>query len=77
MAASLKLASRSDKPSVWRVLVFAVLGGLVGLGIGLVAIALAPENGFGDLAAAAVTRVFLIPVGLVAGGVVGWFTGRR
>lgn len=60
-----------------RVLAFAVLGGLIALLIGLAAVALAPNNGFADLAAAAVTRVFLVPLGVLGGAVAGWFTGRR
>ena len=52
-------------------------GGVVGLLIGLVFITVSPDNGFGDLAAAAVTTVFLIPLGLIAGGVVGWLVTRR
>lgn len=60
-----------------RVLAFAVLGGLIALLIGLAAVALAPDNGFADLAAAAVTRVFLVPLGVLGGAVAGWFTGRR
>lgn len=60
-----------------KVITGAVLGALMGLGIGLVAIALAPTNGFGDLAAAAVTTVFLIPAGVVVGGVVAFWRHRR
>lgn len=63
--------------SLWRMLGFAGIGGVLGLAVGLVAIAVAPENGFGDLAAAAVTTVFLVPLGLVGGAFVGWLTGRR
>ncbi len=63
--------------SLARVLAFAVLGGLVALVLGMAAIALAPDNGFGDLAAAAVTRVVLVPLGIVSGAAVGWFTGRE
>lgn len=61
---------------VARMLAFGVVGGLVALGLGLTAVALAPDNGFGDLAAAAVTRVILVPVGILGGAVVGWLTGR-
>lgn len=42
-------------------------GGVVGLLIGAIWIALAPDNGFGDLAAAAVTAVFLVPLGILVG----------
>jgi len=58
-----------------------VVGGLVGLaaalGAGGLWIALAPENGFADLAAAAVTRVVLVPAGLLVGALVGNRTSRR
>ena len=60
-----------------RVLAFAVLGGIVALSVGLIAVALAPDNGFGDLAAAAVTRVILVPLGVLVGALTGWLTGRR
>lgn len=60
-----------------KVIIGAVLGALIGLGIGLAAIALAPNNGFGDLAAAAVTTVFLIPAGVVIGGLVAFWRQRR
>ncbi len=60
-----------------RVLAFAVLGGLIALTLGLTAVTLAPQNGFADLAAAAVTRVFLVPFGLVVGAAIGWYTGRH
>ena len=62
---------------VSRVLAFAVLGGLAALALGVAAVALAPENGFADLAAAAVTRVFLVPLGIVLGALTGWWTGRH
>lgn len=72
--------SRATPPvrvELGRVLAFAVLGGLIALVLGLAAVALAPDNGFADLAAAAVTRVFLVPLGILAGAVAGWLTGRR
>lgn len=59
-----------------RVLAFAVIGGLTALVVGMAAVALAPDNGFADLAAAAVTSVFLVPLGVLVGGGVGWYTGR-
>jgi uncharacterized membrane-anchored protein len=55
-----------------RVVIAALIGGLLALAIGLLAVQLAPENGFADLAAAALTRVFLVPLGIVAGGVIGY-----
>ena len=65
-------------PAPWaRTLAFAVLGGILALMLGLAAVALAPDNGFGDLAAAAVTRVVLVPLGVLVGASVGWMTGRR
>jgi hypothetical protein len=67
-------------PGVRKTLVVAgsaLAGGVVGLLVGLVAIAVSPDNGFGDLAAAAVTTVFLIPLGFIVGGVVGWLLIRR
>lgn len=72
--------SRATPPArveLSRVLSFAVLGGLIAIVLGLVAVAFAPDNGFADLAAAAVTRVFLVPLGVLAGAVSGWLTGRR
>jgi uncharacterized membrane protein len=72
--------SRANPPArvaLSRVLAFGVLGGLVALVLGLAALALAPDNGFADLAVSAVTRVFLVPLGILAGAVAGWFTGRR
>lgn len=67
-------------PAARRVVTIVItgLGGaLIGLLVGLIAIAVAPDNGFGDLAAAAVTTVFLIPMGLVIGALVGWWVTRR
>ena len=60
-----------------RVLAYAVIGGLIALAVGLAAVVLAPEDGFGDLAAAAVTRVVLVPAGILIGGVFGWTSSRR
>ena len=60
-----------------RVLAFAVMGGLVALALGMAAVALAPDNGFADLAAAAVTRVVLVPFGILVGALAGWWTGRH
>lgn len=54
----------------------AVAGAVTALALGLLAVELAPENGFADLAAAAVTRVFLVPAGAVVGAVVGYLRGR-
>lgn len=72
--------SRATPPArvaLSRVAAFAVIGGLTALILGLSAVVLAPDNGFADLAAAAVTRVFLVPLGILAGAVAGWLTGRR
>lgn len=60
-----------------RVLLGAVIGALVGLGVGLIWMALAPDNGMGDLAAAAVMTVFLIPGGFIIGGGLGFWRSRR
>lgn len=54
----------------------AVAGAVATFALGLLAVELAPENGFADLAAAAVTRVFLVPLGAVGGAVVGYLRGR-
>ena len=59
-----------------RLLASAALGGLLALALGMAAVILAPENGFADLAAAAVTRVFLVPLGIIIGAFTGWWTGR-
>jgi hypothetical protein len=62
------------------VIAHAVAGAVIGAGaaliVGLVMVVLAPNNGFADLAAAAVTRVVLIPLGAVVGGVAGYRSGR-
>jgi hypothetical protein len=50
---------------------------VVAMGIGLIAIALVSDEGFGDLAAAAVTIVFGLPAGAVIGGVVLYWVGRE
>ncbi len=61
-----------------RVVIGALVGAIVGLAVGLIAMLFAPENGFGDLAVAAVMTVFLIPGGLViGGGLAFWRTRRR
>lgn len=59
-----------------RFLVGALLGMALAVGVGLVAVALAPKEGFGDLAAAAVTVVFGLPAGALLGGVVLYWLGR-
>lgn len=63
--------------TVVRVLLGAVAGALVGVVIGLIWMALAPDNGMGDLAAAAVMTVFLIPGGFIIGGGLGFWRSRR
>jgi len=60
-----------------RMLLGAVTGALVGLGVGLIWMALAPDNGMGELAAAAVMTVFLIPGGFIIGGGLGFWRSRR
>ncbi len=44
-----------------------IAGAVIALAFGLTAVALAPDNGFADLAAAAVTRLMLVPLGVVFG----------
>ena len=61
---------------MWTVL-GVVIGAVVAFGLGLVWIQSAPDNGFGDLAAATVTVVFLVPIGAVVGGFIGHRRGRR
>ncbi len=63
--------------TVVRVLLGAAAGAIVGLVIGFIWMALAPDNGFGDLAAAAVMTVFLIPGGFIIGGGLGFWRSRR
>lgn len=58
------------------VVVGAVAGAAVAVALGVLTVELAPENGFADLAAAAVTRVFLVPVGAIGGAVAGYRRGR-
>lgn len=57
-----------------RLVIFALAGALIALLVGLATVMLAPKDGFGDLAAAALTTVFLIPLGLATGGVFGWWS---
>ena len=70
-------AGLSRSAMVIRVLVGAVSGAVLAVLIGLIAVALAPDDGFGDLAAATVTLVFGVPAGAILGGVVGFLVGRR
>jgi hypothetical protein len=51
-------------------------GVLLALGIGLIAVGVAPSDGWGDLAAAAVTLVFGLPAGALIGGFLGYWIGR-
>lgn len=60
-----------------HILVGAVAGVILAVVIGLIAVALAPDDGFGDLAAAAVTLVFGVPAGAIIGGATGYWLGRR
>ncbi|MGD2042249.1 MAG: hypothetical protein PVJ28_01255 [Acidimicrobiia bacterium] len=62
---------------VARVVLFAVLGGLTALLLGLAGVALAPDDGFVDLAFASLTKIFFVPLGVVIGAAVGWRTGTR
>jgi hypothetical protein len=68
---------RIRSSALLRVLLGAVAGVLIAVLLGLAAVAMAPDNGFGDLAAAAVTLVFGIPAGAILGGVVGFLVGRQ
>lgn len=68
--------TKSTNDRLYATLLGAVAGAATGLLIGVVAFLLAPENGFGDLAAAAVTRVFLLPAGTLIGAAIGWFKTR-
>lgn len=61
---------------VVRIGLGALVGVLIAVGIGLIAVALAPDEGFGDLAAAAVTTVFGLPLGAIVGGSLGYWLGR-
>lgn len=54
-----------------------VVGGIVALLIGAIWIVLAPDNGFADLAASAVTAVFLVPLGILIGAVGAVLRDRR
>lgn len=64
------------RPVVWAVLGM-LAGAALGLVTGLVWMALADPATFGDLAAAAVTIVALVPSGLIIGGLAGFFLARR
>ncbi|MGD2060068.1 MAG: hypothetical protein PVF87_04320 [Acidimicrobiia bacterium] len=71
--------SRATSPRfpTLRVVLSAFAGGAVALLIGLIGVALAPDNGFADLAFASMTKIFFVPLGLVVGAVIGWRTGTR
>ncbi|HUG32656.1 MAG TPA: hypothetical protein VMM14_07180 [Acidimicrobiia bacterium] len=55
----------------------AVAGAALAVLIGLIAMPLAPDDGFADLAAATVSLVFGVPAGAILGGVGGYLVGRR
>ncbi|MGD2064705.1 MAG: hypothetical protein PVF51_14150 [Nitrospirota bacterium] len=55
-----------------RIAVGSVFGATAALLAGLVAVMVAPDNGFADLATAAVTRAVLVPSGAVVGALVGY-----
>ena len=55
----------------------AVGGGATALIVGWIWIAIAPDNGFADLGAAAVTRVVLAPLGVVLGVAAAGLARRR
>lgn len=59
-----------------RILIGAVVGALVALGIGLVVVSLLSGDGFRDLAAAAVTLIFGLPAGAIVGGFLGYWLWR-
>ena len=57
--------------SFLRILIAAIIGGLAALALGLLWVRLAPDNGFADLAAASITRLVLVPLGAIVGGLMG------
>lgn len=67
----------SSRSRLVRTISGAGLGAVGALGVGGAMIALAPENGMADLAAAAVTRVFLLPIGVLVGAILGRSSTRR
>lgn len=68
---------RIRRSALLRILLGAVAGVILAVVIGLIAVAMAPDDGFGDLAAATVTLVFGIPTGAILGGAAGYWVGRR
>lgn len=59
-----------------RVVLGAIAGMALAIGIGLIAVNLASGQGFGDLAAASVTIVFGLPAGALLGGLALYWLGR-
>ncbi len=70
-------ADRIRSSALLQVLLGAVAGALVAVLVGLAVVAMAPDNGFGALAAATVTLLFGIPAGAILGGAAGYWMGRR
>ena len=56
-----------SRSRVIKIVFGSIGGGLLALSIGLLVVDLAPENGFGDLVAATLTAIVLVPIGVVAG----------
>ncbi|NND02064.1 MAG: hypothetical protein HKN91_04695 [Acidimicrobiia bacterium] len=55
----------------------AVTGAVLALGLGLLAVAIVPDDGFADLGVAAFTTVIGVPAGAVIGAAVGWWVNHH